>query len=100
VALGDAKGVKVIGQAEVKVLTIGELLARFSVPQSIDYWSLAVGGQELNVLRSFPWREFKVKVLSVNVGPNSREIHSFLDSLGFVVPRLKPPNSDGYYVAG
>ncbi len=53
---------------------IGQLLQLYKAPRIIDYWSLDVEGSELDVLRTFPWRRYRVRCISVehNNNPEKR----------------------------
>ncbi len=53
---------------------IGQLLKLYDMPRIIDYWSLDIEGSELDVLRTFPWRRYRVRCISVehNNNPEKR----------------------------
>lgn len=52
---------------------IGELLRLYNAPRTIDYWSLDVEGSELDVLRTFPWRRYRVRCISVEHNNNQEK---------------------------
>lgn len=64
--------------------TIRSLLREFQAPPVIDYWSLDTEGSELPILRSFPFDEYAVRVLTVEHNETSarEEIRELLESKG------------------
>jgi FkbM family methyltransferase len=77
--------------------TIGSVLREFGAPRVIDYWSLDTEGSELAILRSFPFGEFTVRVLTVehNLAPVRETIRRFLEARGYHRARLLGID-DGY----
>jgi len=65
--------------------TIRSVLRQAGAPRVIDYWSLDTEGSELALLRSFPFDEYRVRVLTVEHNDSSaREpIREFLESRGY-----------------
>jgi FkbM family methyltransferase len=65
--------------------TVRSVLAECGAPPVIDYWSLDTEGSELRILKSFPFDEFLVQVLTVehNRFPIREEIRIFLVGLGY-----------------
>jgi len=62
--------------------TIGSVLREVGAPRVIDYWSLDTEGSELAILRSFPFEEHPVRVLTVehNGTPARDEIRHVLEA--------------------
>ncbi len=62
--------------------TLRSLLHEFDAPPVVDYWSLDTEGSELPILRSFPFDEYSVRVLTVehNWTGARQEIRQFLES--------------------
>lgn len=46
-------------------VTIFEIFQRFQVPNVIDYFSLDVEGAELVVMQSFPFEDYKIRILTI-----------------------------------
>ncbi len=82
------------------VRTLLSLLRESNAPRVIDYWSLDTEGSELAILRSFPFDEYRFRVLTVehNHEPVREAIHAFLASHGYV--RVRELGIDDGYVHG
>jgi FkbM family methyltransferase len=80
--------------------TIRSILREHHAPRVIDYWSLDTEGSELAILKSFPFDEYQVRVLTVehNMTPVREEIHDFLESRGYY--RARSLGIDDGYVLG
>lgn len=78
---------------------IGEVLQAYGAPRTIDYWSLDTEGSELVILRSFPFGQYAVGILTVehNHLPVRREIEAFLKTKGMV--RVQELGIDDIYMA-
>ncbi len=65
--------------------TIRSVLRACGAPRVIDYWSLDTEGSELTLLRSFPFDEYRVRVLTVEHNHTAvrEEIRAFLERSGF-----------------
>jgi len=65
--------------------TIRSVLRTCGAPSVIDYWSLDTEGSELTLLRSFPFDEYQVRMLTVEHNHSSvrEEIRAFLEGRGF-----------------
>ncbi len=81
--------------------TIRSVLRSASAPRIIDYWSLDTEGSELALLRSFPFDEYQVRVLTVehNNRPVREQIWGFLRTRGYARARDLGID-DGYVLAG
>ncbi|MBP0454852.1 FkbM family methyltransferase [Kitasatospora sp. RG8] len=65
--------------------TVRSVLREYGAPPVIDYWSLDTEGSELTILRSFPFDEYTVRVLTVehNWLPARALVRRFLEARGF-----------------
>jgi hypothetical protein len=61
------------------------VLKEARAPRVIDYWSLDTEGSELTILKSFPFEDYVVRVITVehNHFPNREPIRAFLEALGY-----------------
>jgi hypothetical protein len=81
--------------------TIRSVLRSVGAPGTIDYWSLDTEGSELALLRSFPFDEYRLRVLTVehNNAAVREQIRSLLAARGYV--RVRDLGiDDGYVLAG
>jgi hypothetical protein len=69
--------------------TVRAILRECSAPPIIDYWSLDTEGSELAILKSFPFDEYAVRVLTVehNRLPLRISIQHFLETLDYCLVR-------------
>ncbi len=88
---------------------VGTVLRRHGAPSVIDYWSLDTEGSELSILRTFPFDEYAVRVLTVehNWLPMREQVRELLERHRYVfagtlviddcyvMPKLLPPASRG-----
>ncbi|MCT4351746.1 FkbM family methyltransferase [Streptomyces sp. Je 1-79] len=65
--------------------TVRSVLREYGAPPVVDYWSLDIEGAELNVLKSFPFDEYDVRVLTVehNWLPVRADVRRFLEGRGY-----------------
>jgi FkbM family methyltransferase len=70
----------------VNTVSLNTLLAEHNAPDTIDYLSVDTEGSELQILSSFDFERFRVKVLTVehNYTSHREKIHSLLASKGFI----------------
>jgi methyltransferase FkbM-like protein len=78
--------------------TLRTVLRETRAPSVIDYWSLDTEGSELNILRSFPFDEYRFRVLTVeHNGSGVREdIRQFLEGQAYT--RVRVLGIDDAYV--
>ncbi len=78
--------------------TIGSVLREHQAPRVIDYWSLDTEGSELAILRSFPFDDYVVRVITVehNLADVREEIRGFLEAQGY--RRVRDLGIDDGYV--
>lgn len=84
-------------KVQKKTCTVRSVLREIGAPAIIDYWSLDTEGSELAILRSFPFDEYRFRVLTVehNDTPVRAEIRSFLETCGYMHARTLGID-DGY----
>jgi FkbM family methyltransferase len=65
--------------------TVRSVLEEHGAPPVIDYWSLDTEGSELAILRSFPFEDYRFRVLTVehNYAPVREDIRALLESHGY-----------------
>jgi FkbM family methyltransferase len=87
-------------RVSVPAKTLRTVLEECAAPRIVDYWSLDTEGSELALLRSFPFDEFRVGVLTVehNWLPVRDEIRRFLEARGYV--RIRELGCDDGYAHG
>jgi hypothetical protein len=87
--------------AQQEIRTVGSVLREAAAPSVIDYWSLDTDGSALSILKSFPFEEYRFRVLTVkhNDGPARGDIRRFLESRGYARVRLLG-GDDGYVGTG
>jgi hypothetical protein len=77
--------------------TVRSVLRECEAPAVIDYWSLDTEGSEFAILKSFPFDEYKLRVLTVehNGFPVREQIRKLLEDRGYKRVRALPID-DGY----
>ncbi|RSZ55526.1 FkbM family methyltransferase [Massilia atriviolacea] len=77
--------------------TLRAVLRQAGAPPVIDYWSLDTEGSELALLKSFPFDEYRFRVLTVehNDTPARAAIHDYLVTRGYTMVRAMGID-DGY----
>jgi FkbM family methyltransferase len=78
--------------------TMRSVLRECKAPRVIDYWSLDVEGSELAILKSFPFDEYQVRMLTVehNRLPVRHQIRKFLEAHGY--ERIRVLSVDDCYL--
>jgi len=78
--------------------TVRSVLHEWAAPPVVDYWSLDTEGSEFAILKSFPFDEYKLRVLTVehNGFPVRDQIRQFLELRGYRRVRALP--IDDWYV--
>jgi hypothetical protein len=61
---------------------ITEVLRRYNVPKTIDYISLDVEGSEYEIMKDFPFEEYRIQVMTVE--RPSKQLKELLESKGYV----------------
>ena len=70
----------------VDTVSLNDLLAEHGAPASIDYLSVDTEGSEFDILETFDFAKYQVRVITVehNFKPDAREsIQRLLESNGF-----------------
>lgn len=80
--------------------TVRSVLRECGAPPVIDYWSLDTEGSEPAILRSFPFDEYRVRVLTVehNYSPAREAIRAILEGHGYA--RVGSLGIDDCYLYG
>lgn len=71
---------------KVETFKVGTLLKRFNAPPVIDYWSLDTEGSEFDILKTFPWDEYSVTLLTIEHNqdsPRQTAISKYLADLNY-----------------
>jgi hypothetical protein len=86
------------GVTTKRARTVESILRELDAPRVIDYWSLDTEGSELAILRSFPFDDYAVRVLTVehNLTGTREEIRRFLEGRGY--RRVRDLGIDDGYV--
>ena len=71
----------------IECVTLYDLLKENNAPDTIDYLSLDIEGAELNVLKTFPFNEYRFKAVSIEFSP--RELTTLLVKNGYI-PVINP----------
>jgi FkbM family methyltransferase len=86
----------------VETVSLNDLLQSHGAPHVIDYMSIDTEGSELDILRSFDFEKYEVRVISVehNFRPDVRTaIFELLSSKGFVRKHVDASRFDDWYAA-
>jgi Methyltransferase FkbM domain len=62
--------------------TLADVLARFNVPNTIDYLSLDVEGAEMLIMKEFPFDQYTIKVLTIE--RPGKDLKALLQSKGYI----------------
>lgn len=108
--IGGIKG-EIKGWAAEKVSTTATIIKATCIPlytilsavgnPTVDYFSLDIEGVELAVLKTIPWDNVDIKVLSIQVGENGRdpiELNKFMLTSGYTLVIEMLRNLDNIYV--
>lgn len=70
----------------VETVTLADLLAQHNAPRRIDYLSIDTEGSELEILKTFDFRQYDVRLITVehNHRPERDDIHRLLLAHGFI----------------
>jgi FkbM family methyltransferase len=69
----------------VETISLNSLLTQHSAPREIDYISIDTEGSELEILRSFDFSEYEVKVWTIehNFSPAREQIRKLMENHGY-----------------
>ena len=85
----------------VTVRTIAEILASENAPKFIDFLSIDIEGADLEVLKTFPFAEYQVRMICIEHNFNTKVqsgITDFLSSLGYFQECKKWSSIDSWFV--
>jgi FkbM family methyltransferase len=70
---------------EVSTISLNDLLEKHRAPRNIDYLSIDTEGSEFEILNSFNFDNYNIKIITCehNFGDNRDKIHSLLVSKGY-----------------
>lgn len=70
---------------EVSTISLNDLLEKHNAPRNIDYLSIDTEGSELDILSSFNFENYNIKIITCehNYGENREKIHALLVSKGY-----------------
>jgi FkbM family methyltransferase len=85
---------------EVKTISLNDLLETHKAPRNIDYLSIDTEGSEFEILNSFNFGDYDIKVITCehNYGENRDKIYSLLVSKGYVRKYESVSLFDDWYV--
>lgn len=86
---------------EVETISLNDLLKKHNAPKDIDYISLDTEGNEIEILQSFDFSQYKVKFFTVEHNEkehNRKQIYDLLTSNGYVRVLQNISNWDDFYV--
>jgi len=70
---------------EVETISLEDMLEKHNAPKEIDYLSIDTEGSEFEILNSFNFDKYKIKVITCehNFTPIRQQIYSFLSKKGY-----------------
>lgn len=85
---------------EVSTISLYDMLKKHNAPQNIDYLSIDTEGSEYEILKSFNFNEFNIKVITCehNYTPMREKIFNLLTTFGYVRKHTKISRFDDWYV--
>ncbi len=85
---------------EVSTISLVDLLEKYNAPQDIDYISIDTEGSEFEILNSFDFNRYNVKIITCehNYGENRDKIYNLLASKGFERKYESVSLMDDWYV--
>ena len=84
----------------VKTITLLDLLKNHKAPKVIDYLSIDTEGSEYEILRTFDFSKYQIKIITCehNYNKNRKKINKLLKSKGFSVKYSGLSRWDDWYV--
>ena len=85
---------------EVKTISLYDLLIKYQAPKQVDYLSIDTEGSEYEILKSFKFDEFDIRIITVehNYTPQRDLIHTLLTSNGYERKYVEVSGFDDWYV--
>jgi hypothetical protein len=70
----------------VTTISLEDLLAKYDAPAEIDYLSIDTEGSEFEILSTFPFSKYRIKIISCehNFAPQRAQISALLTAAGYV----------------
>jgi FkbM family methyltransferase len=70
---------------QVKTISLNDLLEKYNAPKEIDYLSIDTEGSEFDILNSFDFTKYKIKIITCehNFSPQREKIYKLLLQNGF-----------------
>lgn len=70
---------------EVNTISLNDMLKKYNAPKNIDYLSIDTEGSEYEILKTFDFDKYKVKVITCehNYTPTRNKIYSLLSANGY-----------------
>lgn len=84
----------------VKTISLSDMLKRHNAPREIDYLSIDTEGSEFQILNSFNFDEYDIKIITCehNYTPVREKIHSLLTRSGYDRKYSEFSQWDDWYV--
>ncbi|SDB22301.1 methyltransferase, FkbM family [Flavobacteriaceae bacterium MAR_2010_188] len=84
----------------VKTISLGDLLEKFNAPKEIDYLSIDTEGSEYDILLSFDFDKYDIKIISCehNLSENREMIYKLLSANGYVRIYEQVSRWDDWYI--
>jgi len=84
-------------EMELKTISLHDFLIKYNAPKQIDYLSIDTEGSEYEILKSFPFRLWDIKLLTIehNYTPNRKIIRELMKKSGY---QCVEANWDDWYV--
>jgi len=85
----------------VESISLEELLKKYNAPKNIDYISVDVEGSELEILRTFSFDKYEVKIWTIEHNfeePRRSEIFELMSRNGYIRKFVNISHQDDWYV--
>lgn len=84
----------------VQTISLSDLLDKYNAPKSIDYLSIDTEGSEYEILRTFDFKKFEIKIITVehNYTSNREKIFKLLIQNGYVRKYVGISQQDDWYI--
>lgn len=95
-----AAGENILERYDVETVSLVDLLTQHNAPRFVNYLSMDTEGTECEILKSFPFDEFKFGFISVEHHSTAQEdaIKSILNQAGYKQVLRDVSGWDGFYV--
>jgi hypothetical protein len=84
----------------VETITLNDLLEKYNAPNEIDYLSIDTEGSEYDILRSFNFEKYNIKIITCehNHSVMREKIFSLLSSKGYKRKYSEFSRCDDWYI--